>query len=118
VQVKLTIIDLGPRRAAEDGDPVIGRCFSICATTIVEMEASTRWRSVRRLERFFEPLVRAREVIRDDIGDELNPVRMSCFDKRLGIIDISKTWINAVLRPVSWLRPPRCGRAESVIHSV
>ena len=77
--------DPGPGRAAEDGLPVVGRQLARRAAARPEPEPAPLRRARRRGERFGEPRVLIGTVIRDDVEDDPDAVRVRLADHRVRV---------------------------------
>ena len=81
--------DAGPRRAAEDGLPVVRGLVAACAATIAEVEPLAFGRPGRGRQRVLEPHVLRAAVVGDDVHHDPDAERACVADKGVELLEIA-----------------------------
>ena len=81
--------DAAPCGASKNGLPAIRRSFTSCAATGFEVETASRRRSGLPSNRFLEPAVLIRAVVRNDVHEDFQPQGMRIFEESVEIFERS-----------------------------
>ncbi len=86
VEVPLAVLDLGPRGAAEDRAPVVGRGARRAPSGLVAEEVALALGAARAGgQRGPEPLVLVRGVVRHEVDDHLEAELVRALEQRVGV---------------------------------